>query len=229
MHRAAARGEWLARLLGRALAAYVRLVGTTSRIAGTVTGDQVVLAFWHEYNLAAAVVTWRVRRHGRRHVSFSTDTFRGIVMTALLNDLEAGSVPLPAEDDRVGAARLARDLARLGREGATVAVSPDGPVGPHRFAKPGALIVARESGLAIQPWAIAVRPPLRLAWRWDRHIVPLPFSRIRVFEGAPIAVEPRTRLRPLLVELQAGLDEVAARADAVPEPRRGVPHRRERR
>jgi lysophospholipid acyltransferase (LPLAT)-like uncharacterized protein len=119
----------LAGIIGRLMAAYVRLVAATSRFDGApVTQEQVVLAFWHEYNLVAAIVAYRLRR-GPPHVSFSTQTFRGEVMNALLASLGAGSVPLPPEGERAEAARLSRELARLGREGATVAVSPDGPLG----------------------------------------------------------------------------------------------------
>jgi lysophospholipid acyltransferase (LPLAT)-like uncharacterized protein len=203
----------LAGLIGRLLAAYVRLVAATSRVEGSpVTQEQVVLAFWHEYNLVAATAAYKLRR-GRRHVSFSTQTFRGEVMNAMLAAIGAGSVPLPAENQRAEAARLSRELARLGRDGATVAVSPDGPMGPYRRAKPGALIVARESGLSLQPWAVIARPSFRLNGRWDRHIVPLPFGRMRVVEADPIDVGERQPIRPLLARLQASLDEVAARAD----------------
>ena len=203
----------LAGLIGRLMAAYVRLVAATSRVEGTpVSQEQAVLAFWHEYNLVAATAAYKVRRTGR-HVSFSTQTFRGEVMNAMLAAIGAGSVPLPAEDQRAEAARLARELARLGREGATVAVSPDGPLGPYRRAKPGALIVARESGLPLRPWAISFRPSFRLVGRWDRHVVPLPFGRMRVLEAEPIGVGERGPIRPLLVRLQAALDDVAARAD----------------
>ena len=46
----------LAKLVGLAMAAYVRVVAATCRLDGAPpTQDQVVLAFWHEYNLAAAV------------------------------------------------------------------------------------------------------------------------------------------------------------------------------
>jgi lysophospholipid acyltransferase (LPLAT)-like uncharacterized protein len=202
----------LARLVGAAMAAYVRLVAATCRLDGAVTQEQVVLAFWHEYNLAASVAAWRTRRW-RFHVSFSTQTFRGQVMTAMLASLATGSVPLPAEGERSSAARLSLELARLGREGASPVVSPDGPFGPYRRAKPGALVVARESGLPILPWAIAVRPALRMPGRWDRHVVPLPFSRLRVVEGEPMTVGERERLRPLLARLQAELDAVTSRAD----------------
>ena len=204
----------LAGLIGRLMAAYVRLVASTTRIeGGPVAQEQVVLAFWHEYNLVAAIAAYKLRR-ARYHVSFSTQTFRGEVMNAMLAAIGAGSVPLPAENERAEAARLSRELARLGREGASVAVSPDGPMGPYRRAKPGALIVARESGLPLQPWAVVARPAFRLKGRWDRHIVPLPFGRMRVVETEPIAVAEREPIRPFLARLQSALDEAAARADA---------------
>jgi lysophospholipid acyltransferase (LPLAT)-like uncharacterized protein len=204
----------LARLIGLLMAGYVRVVAATCRIeGGPVTQEQVVLAFWHEYNLAAAVAAWRLRRHPH-HVSFSTRTFRGQVMDAMLAGLDAGSVPLPSPGAHAEAARLSLELARLGREGASPVVSPDGPFGPYRRAKPGALIVAREARIPIQPWAVAARPSIRLNGRWDRHIVPLPFCRLRVFEAERILVASREPLRPLLARLQADLERVCAAADA---------------
>lgn len=203
----------LARLIGLLMAGYVRLAAATCRVEGVpVSQEQVVLVFWHEYNLAAAVAAWRLRRTPH-HVSFSTQAFRGQVMNAMLAGLNTGSVPLPVEGERSEAARLSLVLARLGREGASPVVSPDGPFGPYRRAKPGALIVARESGLPIQPWAVVFRPSARLRRRWDRHVVPLPFSRLRVVEGRPLRIEARDRLRPKLAELQAELDRIAAIAD----------------
>ncbi len=199
--------------MGHGLAWYIRLVGATCRVHGpTVTQDQVVLAFWHEYNLAAAIAAWRMRAH-RHHVSFSTRTFRGEAMSTMLASLGSGSVQLPAEGERSEAARLSLELARVGRDGASPVVSPDGPLGPYRRAKPGALIVAREAGVPLQPWAVMARPSIRLSNRWDRHIVPLPFCRLRVEQAEPILVGPREPLRPLLARLQAALEAVAARAD----------------
>ena len=203
----------LAGLVGLLMAWYVRLVAATCRVqGGPVSQEHVVLAFWHEYNLAAAVAAWKLRRH-RYHVSFSTRAFRGQVMSAMLARLGSGSVPLPSQGARGEAARLSLELARVGRESASPVVSPDGPVGPYRRAKPGALIVARESGLPLQPWAVAMRPAVRLRNRWDQHVVPLPFCRLRVFEAEPIRVEPRERLRPLLAQLQSALDDVASQVD----------------
>ena len=136
-------------------------------------------------------------------------------MNTMLRSFGAKVVTLPDEgrSTRTEAAAMAREMAALGRSGHVLVVSCDGPSGPYRVAKPGVVIVARESGLPIQPWAIASRPPFRLTNRWDRMIVALPFGRLRVFEGAVLEVGERDRIKPRLAELQARLDEVQALAD----------------
>lgn len=204
------RFAWLARLLGRALSAYARLVAATCRISGPVTREQVVLAFWHEYNLVALVVAGR-HRSDLRHASFSTQGFRGVVITTLLES-SPGHVrvlPLPDQSDRAAARDFALRMATLARDGRSLVVTPDGPFGPYRVAKPGALIVARASGLPVQPWAMTVRPELRLGWRWDHQILPLPFCRIRVREGDLLRFADRERLASRLGELQNALDLVS--------------------
>jgi lysophospholipid acyltransferase (LPLAT)-like uncharacterized protein len=138
-------------------------------------------------------------------------------MNTMVRSLGARVVTLPDEDEstRAEATALARQLAAMGRAGTTLVVSPDGPFGPYRVAKPGAVIVARESGLPIQPWAVASRPTFRLNRRWDRMLIALPFSHLRVFEGPPLMVGERHRIKPRLADLQAALDVVQARADQI--------------
>lgn len=204
--------NWLAHVFGWAMALYLRFVAATARVSGEVTRDQVVLAFWHEYNLAAFCVALK-RRRDLPHVSFSTRGFRGTVISTLLrrSGARVKVLPLPAETDRAEARNLALRMARIAADGWSLVVTPDGPFGPYRVAKPGALIVARAAGLPIQPWAIRVRPAIRLSRRWDRHIVPLPFCRIRVTAGQQIRLGPREPLKPHLAELQAELDLASAR------------------
>jgi lysophospholipid acyltransferase (LPLAT)-like uncharacterized protein len=195
------------------MALYLRLVAATARTSGPpVFQGQALFAIWHESNLVAATAAFRLRTT-KRVISFSTRGFRGIVMNAMLEAMGSGVVALPEESNRAEAAKLARELARIGREGDSLVVSCDGPVGPYRIAKPGVLIVARESGIPILPWAVAIRPPWRLNGRWDRHIVPLPFCRMRVEQGERISIAPRDPLKPRVAELQAALDGVQALAD----------------
>ncbi len=179
------RYAWLARLFGRCLAGYVWLVGRTARFSGgPINQDPVIYAIWHESNLVGAIAAYRLLRH-RRAVSFSTRGFRGHrdEHDAALVRRQVVTLPDEGRSTRTEAAAMAREMAALGRSGHILVVSCDGPFGPYRVAKPGVLIVARESGLPIQPWAIASRPPFRLNGRWDRMIVALPFGRMRVFEG----------------------------------------------
>jgi lysophospholipid acyltransferase (LPLAT)-like uncharacterized protein len=202
------------------MALYVRLVAATARTSGPpVFQGQAVFAIWHESNLVAATAAFRLRAE-KRVISFSTRGFRGIVMNTMLESMGSGVVALPDESNRAEAAKLAKELARIGAGGSSVVVSCDGPLGPYRVAKPGVLIVAREAGLPIQPWAVAIRPALRLNGRWDRHLVPLPFCRMRVDEGAQIRVATREALKPRVRELQAALDGVQGLADRRMEPRR---------
>jgi lysophospholipid acyltransferase (LPLAT)-like uncharacterized protein len=209
------RFAWLARALGKVMAAYIALVARTIRVSGPpINQGQVIFAVWHETNLAAATAAWKLR-DDKHPLVFSTRGFRGIVMNSMLRAFGSQVVTLPDEGagTRREAAAVTRTMARLARGGASMVISCDGPFGPYRVAKPGVVIVARECGLPIQPWAIAIRPPWRLKGRWDRMIVPLPFGRMRVYQGEPVTIGERDRLKPRLAELQAELERVQALAD----------------
>jgi lysophospholipid acyltransferase (LPLAT)-like uncharacterized protein len=212
----AVRHAWLARFLGRCMAAYVTLVAHTARAScPPVRQQHAIFAIWHESNLVAAIAAWKLR-NDRSPVVFSTRGFRGIVMNTMLRTMGAHVVTLPDEGTatRGEATSLSREMARLGREGHSLVVSCDGPFGPYRVVKPGVLIVARESGVPIQPWAVASRPPFRLSRRGDRMILALPFGRLRVYEGKVIQLAERDRIKPRLAELQAELERIQALADA---------------
>ena len=193
------RAAWLARAIGAVMAAYVRLLVWTCRFEGGLTADTAVLAFWHEANLTGMVAALRWRGD-LPHASFSTRGFRGVVITSLLERIGILVVPLPEETDRAGARSLSMTLARLATDGYSLAVTPDGPFGPRRVGKPGALFIARAAGLPIVPVAPGARPAVRLR-RWDRHILPLPFARLWVLAGDEIRVDRRTRIGGEQVDL----------------------------
>lgn len=77
------------------------------------------------------------------------------------------------------------DAVRGGEVSAGVIV--DGPRGPARIAKSGAVILARATGLPIVPGTWWARPIVRVG-SWDRTIVPLPFSRIVFAFAEPLFV-----------------------------------------
>jgi lysophospholipid acyltransferase (LPLAT)-like uncharacterized protein len=189
------------------MALYLRLVARTCRVIGPATRDQVILAFWHVCNMAG-FVTARKLRGDVPHASFSTQGFRGTVVTTML---ERSGTPmrifeLPPEGDRIAGRAFAVRLARLAEQGFSLIVTPDGPFGPAHVAKPGALIVARESGLPLLPWSLTARPSIRLTGRWDRPCDPLPFCRNRLRAGDRLRIGPREPIKPRVGDLQAVLD-----------------------
>ena len=201
---------WLAGWLGAGLAIYLRIVARTCRVRGRVTRDQVILTHWHEFNMLAFVMA-RKLRGDLPHASFSTEGFRGMVITSMFrhSGTPVSVLPLPAEADRAAGAVLATCLSRLAASGYSLIITPDGPFGPAHVAKPGALIVARESGLPILPWGFDLRPAIRLTGRWDRQLLPLPFCTIKVRRADPFHIGARAQLRPLVKRLQSGLEAVS--------------------
>jgi lysophospholipid acyltransferase (LPLAT)-like uncharacterized protein len=86
-----------------------------------------------------------------------------------------------------GGARGLRELIRGARAGRDLAVTVDGPRGPARVAKMGAVTLARATGLPLLPISAGGSHVWR-ARSWDRFEVPRPFSRVRVRYAAPIFV-----------------------------------------
>jgi lysophospholipid acyltransferase (LPLAT)-like uncharacterized protein len=79
-----------------------------------------------------------------------------------------------------------------------VCITPDGPRGPRYVVQPGVIKVAEFSGARILP----IHARCTSAWRlktWDRLVIPMPFSKVRITYGETLAV-PR------------GLDETAFEA-----------------
>jgi hypothetical protein len=85
---------------------------------------------------------------------------------------------------RGGTAALRRAI-RVLRAGGEVAIAADGPRGPYRTAKPGAVFAARHAGAVIVPVAAGASRAWRLG-SWDRLMVPAPYAHVRVVYGEPI-------------------------------------------
>jgi lysophospholipid acyltransferase (LPLAT)-like uncharacterized protein len=93
----------------------------------------------------------------------------------------------------------------------------DGPRGPIYVAKPGPVLLARNTGAHIRCFYVAVCD----AWilnSWDRTIIPKPFSRVHIRWSAPIYVPPETSsadLQRYHAQMQDALERVRAAADSI--------------
>ena len=134
-------------------------------------------------------------------------------VTVEVTDLRAplrGAVVLGAES-----VPALRELVRELRAGRSLAITPDGPLGPREKLKPGALQAARMTGTAVIP----VMAGTRRAWwveGWDSFMVPKPFARISVAIGEPRRVPRDCSVRELddhARALESRLQDLKAQVD----------------
>ncbi len=99
-------------------------------------------------------------------------------------------------------------LTRVLTQDGVVAITPDGPRGPRRVLKPGALALWRRTGAPLYLLGVAAQPARRLK-SWDQFLVPLPFARCRIRVEGPYPLGEQTTLE----EVALALDEVNRRAE----------------
>ena len=84
-------------------------------------------------------------------------------------------------------ARALRDYYQaLTHAGLSPAMTPDGPRGPVWKFKPGAVLLAQLSQRPIIPLAYAASRAWKI--KWDRFVIPKPFSRVVIAIGEPVYV-----------------------------------------
>ena len=114
-----------------------------------------------------------------------------------------------------GGSKGLKGLVRAVREGRDIGITPDGPRGPARVCKPGALVAAQITGVPIIPMAVGSDS----AWSfqsWDRFSVPKPLTRLRIIYGEPVYVPremPEGELEAMAARIGNTLNQLTARAE----------------
>jgi lysophospholipid acyltransferase (LPLAT)-like uncharacterized protein len=196
--------------------AYVSLVGLTNRLT-TVRGEiqagmkaknrRFIYAFWHQRQV---YFTWAHRGVGAAVLVSRSKDGEMIAETMRLSDIGA----VRGSSSRGGAAAV-RQLMDVLQSGLDIGITPDGPKGPAREVKDGAIFLAQKLGVPIVPVTNALSNKLEFKKAWDRFQVPLPFGRAVVAYGEPITVGPDDDLKAKSAELKASLDRITAEADGL--------------
>jgi len=179
------------------------------------TKQPVVFACWHQDFLQTMgyLSRWNPRRRTYVLASASRDgglaaaAAEGVGFREAVRGSSAGK----------GASALLR-LQRLatGPRPCSVAVVADGPRPPARDLKPGALHLARETGLPLWLVRTSWYPERVFARTWARFHAPRPWSYGVVVADGPIPVPrdlDREGLERLRLDIAARLDALAARGD----------------
>lgn len=201
------------RLLIRAadLAFYIliTLVGRTVRFrvegaehleAATRGSRLPIYTTWHD---GVFLSTYFFRR--RRIVVMTSQSFDGEYIARFIQRFGYGAARGSSTRGGVGALV---EMARLVRLGRPAGFMIDGPRGPRRVAKMGAVLLAKKTGQPVLPFVVLAARHYA-APTWDRMQVPYPFTRARVRIAPPIHV-PADADEQLLAakrdELQRALD-----------------------
>ena len=165
-------------------------------------GGPPVMAFWHEQIF---LTTYFFRR--RRIVVMTSRSFDGEYIARFIQRFGYGAARGSSTRGGVGALV---EMARLVRRGFAAGFTVDGPKGPRRVAKTGALLLAKKTGRPVLPFAVTAESFWRLG-SWDRLQIPKPFTRAFVRLAPPLYVPAdadAAQLEHLRGELQRTLERL---------------------
>ena len=159
----------------------ILVLGEEEYIRASKEGKPIILIIWHN-RLMFAPFFFRKRRIAAL-VSPSKD---GEIIAQIAKGWRFRIVRGSGSHSIVRAwVGMKQDL----EKGGELIITPDGPRGPDRRLKPGALKLAQETGALIVPWSFSASRSKRLK-SWDRFLFYYPFSRIVAIYGKPLVVHP---------------------------------------
>lgn len=185
----------------------VKVEGQEHLDAALAKAPSLVPCFWHQHQLFCSRYlieqSRRVDAAGAPRlkvgwlISPSVDGELGAMLVRRM-----GGHVIRGSSTATGARALRDYYEALVKEGVSPVITPDGPRGPRFEFKPGAILLAQMSGRPILPMAYAASRARLI--KWDKFVLPLPFSRIVIAVGAPRYV-PRVTDAAAIARLQAEL------------------------
>jgi lysophospholipid acyltransferase (LPLAT)-like uncharacterized protein len=218
------RGSRVQRAVGFLAAEYLRLVWRTNKfivdpanVYERVEPQQpAIFAFWHGQHFMTPFIKTKESHRAKVLISRHRDgEFNAIAAERLGIGTIRGSGDHGGAFHRKGGVGAFKEMVRALEDGYNVALTADVPK-RSRVAGLGIIMLARESGRPIMPFAMATSRFLRLN-NWDRTTINLPFGR-----GALVGIEEifvpadadATTMERLRAKLEATLNEATRRAYA---------------
>jgi len=218
------RSGWLQRAVGFLAAEYLRLVWKTNtfiydppHVYGMVEARQpAIFVFWHGQHFLTPFIKTKKEQRAKVLISRHRDgEYNAIAAERLGIGTIRGSGDHGGEFHRKGGVGAFREMVYALEDNYNVAMTADVPK-RARIAGLGVIMLARESGRPIMPFAMATSRFIRLK-NWDRTTINLPFGHgalvgieeINVPKDADAATMERLRLR-----LETYLNEATRRAYA---------------
>jgi lysophospholipid acyltransferase (LPLAT)-like uncharacterized protein len=200
-----------ARMVGYAVSLYIRIQKATwkKHEEGVEIiryhlkqGEPVLLSFWHGKYLPLFALL-----EGLHGCIFASCSFRGEVVAEICRRFGYECILIPEHARQRAVEIMAKAILHY-RAGA---VAADGPRGPRRVFKRGAVELSSELGMAVIPASVAVYPKVVARRRWDLYEAPLPFSHVFLKVGKATTVPVGLRSKEIdswAGRLKKSLDDV---------------------
>jgi lysophospholipid acyltransferase (LPLAT)-like uncharacterized protein len=218
------RGSWVQRAAGFLAAEFLRLVWLTNRFSfdppdvHDIVEPQMpaIFAFWHGQHFMTPFIKSKEIHRAKVLISRHRDgEFNAIAAERLGIGTIRGSGDHGSAFHRKGGVGAFKEMVHALAENYNVALTADVPK-RSRIAGLGIIMLARESGRPIMPFAMATSRFLRLK-NWDRTTINLPFGRGALVGGEVILVPPDAgaeAMEELRARLEATLNDATRRAYA---------------
>ena len=180
----------------------VRVEGLSHLEEALASAPSLVPCYWHQHQLYCGKFLVDQRTRGLTVgwlISPSVDGELGAMIVRRF-----GGTVIRGSSTHTGARALRDYYQALVKESVSPVITPDGPRGPRFKFKPGALLLSQMSGRPILPMAFAASRAWRI--KWDKFVIPWPFSRIAIAIGPPCQV-PRVTDAAALARLQVQMEQ----------------------
>ncbi|HQR03820.1 MAG: DUF374 domain-containing protein [Proteobacteria bacterium] len=171
------------------------------RVTGGLPPEPAVVAFWHGLMLPV----WK-HFEGRQATALVSQSRDGGLLTDLLR--RWGYTVIRGSSSRGNKAAWAELVAaaRCSR----VLITPDGPRGPARRLKAGAVVAAHRAGVPLYLCRVRCAAAIR-GTHWDRFLIPLPFAAVALdFVALPVPpTADRAAIDTLIVRAEQLLNEAS--------------------
>ena len=218
------RSSWLQRAVGFLAAEYLRLVWLTNKFGFdppdvyAIVEPQMpaIFAFWHGQHFMTPFIKTKESHRAKVLISRHRDgEFNAIAAERLGIGTIRGSGDHGSAFHRKGGVGAFKEMVRALEQGYSIALTADVPK-RSRVAGLGIVMLARESGRPIMPFAMATSRFVRLN-NWDRTTINLPFGKGAVVGIDAIVVPPDAdteTMEALRLQLEEYLNESTRRAYA---------------
>ncbi|NRB17579.1 MAG: DUF374 domain-containing protein [Rhodobacteraceae bacterium] len=174
-------------------------------------GEPVIFVLWHQRLIMAPFLFDTTLG---RICALTSAARAGRLAGQILVRLGFETIPMSSHKRHVG---LSREVLRRIKGGSSVGIAADGPRGPARVSSGVPIIWARSSGCRVFTASFAQRRTIKLPI-WDKHTLPIPFSRGVLMceewqEQVPRKPTPE-QAENLRLSLEAALDRITDASDA---------------